>query len=83
MKMPCRRRAAFIAAYARMCKLRGPGLGQLTKMDQPDLPLGSGPGPVEGIHFAKKSSLEVNASSNHLEKVQPSLADGITRLQVP
>jgi 3-hydroxyisobutyrate dehydrogenase len=49
-----------IAAYARMCKLLGPaGSGQLTKMVNQICIAGLVQGLSEGIHFAKKSGLDV------------------------
>jgi 3-hydroxyisobutyrate dehydrogenase len=49
-----------IAAYARMCKLLGPaGSGQLTKMVNQICIAGLVEGLSEGIHFAKKSGLDV------------------------
>lgn len=51
-----------IAAYARMCKLLGPaGSGQLTKMVNQICIAGLVEGLSEGIHFAKKSGLDVNS----------------------
>jgi 3-hydroxyisobutyrate dehydrogenase len=50
----------IIAAYARMCKLLGPaGSGQLTKMVNQICIAGLVQGLSEGIHFAKKSGLDV------------------------
>ena len=49
-----------IAAYARMCKRLGPaGAGQLTKMVNQICIAGLVQGLSEGIHFAKKSGLDV------------------------
>src|SRR5947199_10732763 len=49
-----------IAAYARMSKLLGPaGSGQLTKMVNQICIAGLVRGLSEGIHFAKKSGLDV------------------------
>src|ERR1700749_5144477 len=49
-----------IAAYARMCKRLGPaGSGQLTKMVNQICMAGLVQGLSEGIHFAKKSGLDV------------------------
>src|SRR5580700_2324041 len=49
-----------IAAYARMCKRLGPaGSGQLTKMVNQICIAGLVQGLSEGIHFAKKSGLDV------------------------
>src|SRR5499433_1801050 len=51
-----------IAAYARMCKLLGgPGSGQLTKMVNQICIAGLVQGLAEGIHFAKKAGLDVEA----------------------
>jgi 3-hydroxyisobutyrate dehydrogenase len=51
-----------IAAYARMCKLLGPtGSGQLTKMVNQICIAGVVQGLSEGIHFAKKAGLDVDA----------------------
>jgi 3-hydroxyisobutyrate dehydrogenase len=52
----------MIAAYARMCKLLGPaGSGQLTKMVNQICIAGLVQGLSEGIHFAKKAGLDVEA----------------------
>ena len=52
----------IIAAYARMCKRIGPaGAGQLTKMVNQICIAGLVEGLSEGIHFAKKAGLDVNA----------------------
>src|SRR6476620_9688683 len=49
------------SAYARMCKLLGPaGSGQLTKMVNQICIAGLVQGLSEGIHFAKKSGLDVS-----------------------
>ncbi|MDB5502850.1 MAG: 6-phosphogluconate dehydrogenase NAD-binding protein [Tardiphaga sp.] len=51
-----------IAAYAKMCKLLGPaGSGQLTKMVNQICIAGLVEALSEGIHFAKKAGLDVNA----------------------
>src|SRR3954466_2560676 len=51
-----------IAAYARMCKLLGPaGSGQLTKMVNQICIAGLVQGLAEGIHFAKKAGLDIEA----------------------
>jgi 3-hydroxyisobutyrate dehydrogenase len=51
-----------IAAYARMCQRLGPaGSGQLTKMVNQICIAGLVEGLSEGIHFAKKSGLDVEA----------------------
>src|SRR5213075_1143007 len=51
-----------IAAYARMCKLLGPsGSGQLAKMVNQICIAGLVQGLAEGIHFAKKAGLDIEA----------------------
>ena len=58
-----------IAAYARMCKLLGPaGSGQLTKMVNQICIAGVVQGLSEGIHFAKKSGLDVAAVIETISK---------------
>ncbi len=58
-----------IAAYARMCKLLGPaGSGQLTKMVNQICIAGLVQGLSEGIHFAKKSGLDVQAVIDTIAK---------------
>ncbi|HEY0327942.1 MAG TPA: NAD(P)-dependent oxidoreductase [Rhodopseudomonas sp.] len=58
-----------IAAYARMCKLMGPaGSGQLTKMVNQICIAGLVEGLSEGIHFAKKAGLDVNAVIDTISK---------------
>jgi 3-hydroxyisobutyrate dehydrogenase len=58
-----------IAAYARMCKLLGPaGSGQLTKMVNQICIAGLVQGLSEGIHFAKKSGLDVPAVIETISK---------------
>ena len=58
-----------IAAYARMCKLLGPaGSGQLTKMVNQICIAGLVEGLSEGIHFAKKAGLDVNAVVETISK---------------
>ena len=58
-----------IAAYARMCKLLGPaGAGQLTKMVNQICIAGLVEGLSEGIHFAKKAGLDVNAVIDTISK---------------
>jgi len=58
-----------IAAYARMCKLLGPaGSGQLTKMVNQICIAGLVQGLSEGIHFAKKSGLDVPAVIDTISK---------------
>src|SRR5262249_42325618 len=59
---PYGRAEPVIAAYARMCKLLGPaGSGQLTKMVNQICIAGLVQGLAEGIHFAKKAGLDVEA----------------------
>jgi 3-hydroxyisobutyrate dehydrogenase len=59
---PYGRAEPVIAAYARMCKLLGPaGAGQLTKMVNQICIAGLVQGLAEGIHFAKKAGLDVEA----------------------
>src|SRR5882672_1685088 len=59
---PYARAEKVIAAYARMCKLLGaPGAGQLTKMVNQICIAGLVQGLAEGIHFAKKAGLDVEA----------------------
>ena len=58
-----------IAAYARMCKLLGPaGSGQLTKMVNQICIAGLVQGLSEGIHFAKKAGLDVDAVIETISK---------------
>ena len=58
-----------IAAYARMCKLLGPtGSGQLTKMVNQICIAGLVQGLSEGIHFAKKSGLDIAAVIDTISK---------------
>jgi 3-hydroxyisobutyrate dehydrogenase len=58
-----------IAAYARMCKRLGPaGSGQLTKMVNQICIAGLVQGLSEGIHFAKKSGLDVPAVIDTISK---------------
>jgi 3-hydroxyisobutyrate dehydrogenase len=58
-----------IAAYARMCKLLGPaGAGQLTKMVNQICIAGLVQGLAEGIHFAKKAGLDVEAVVQTISK---------------
>jgi len=59
---PYARAEKVIAAYARMCKLLGPpGSGQLSKMVNQICIAGLVQGLAEGIHFAKKSGLDIEA----------------------
>ena len=58
-----------IAAYARMCKRLGPaGAGQLTKMVNQICIAGLVQGLAEGIHFAKKAGLDVDAVIETISK---------------
>ncbi len=58
-----------ITAYARMCKLLGPaGSGQLTKMVNQICIAGLVEGLSEGLHFAKKAGLDVNAVVETISK---------------
>ena len=58
-----------IAAYARMCKrLGGAGSGQLTKMVNQICIAGLVEGLSEGIHFAKKAGLDVQAVIDTISK---------------
>jgi 3-hydroxyisobutyrate dehydrogenase len=58
-----------IAAYARMCKRLGPaGSGQLTKMVNQICIAGLVQGLSEGIHFAKRSGLDVAAVIETISK---------------
>ena len=59
---PYTRAEAVIAAYAKMCKLIGsPGAGQLTKMVNQICIAGLVQGLAEGLHFAHKAGLDVEA----------------------
>ena len=59
---PYSRAEKVIGSYARMCKLLGPaGAGQLTKMVNQICIAGLVQGLAEGIHFAKKAGLDVEA----------------------
>jgi 3-hydroxyisobutyrate dehydrogenase len=63
------RAETVIAAYARMCKLLGPaGAGQLTKMVNQICIAGAVQGLAEGIHFAKKAGLDVEAVIETISK---------------
>jgi 3-hydroxyisobutyrate dehydrogenase len=58
-----------IASYARMCKRLGPaGSGQLTKMVNQICIAGLVEGLSEGIHFARKAGLDVNAVIETISK---------------
>ena len=66
---PYGRAAKVIAAYARMCKLLGPaGSGQLTKMVNQICIAGVVQGLSEGIHFARKAGLDVEAVIETISK---------------
>ena len=59
----------IIAVYARMCKRLGPaGAGQLTKMVNQICIAGLVQGLSEGVHFAKKSGLDVPAVIDTISK---------------
>jgi 3-hydroxyisobutyrate dehydrogenase len=66
---PYARAEKVIAAYARMCKLLGAaGAGQLTKMVNQICIAGLVQGLSEGIHFAMKAGLDVNAVIETISK---------------
>jgi 3-hydroxyisobutyrate dehydrogenase len=66
---PYGRAEKVIAAYARMCKLLGPaGAGQLTKMVNQICIAGVVQGLAEGVHFAKKAGLDVEAVIETISK---------------
>src|ERR1041385_573204 len=66
---PYGRAEPVIAAYARMCKLLGPaGAGQLTKMVNQICIAGLVQGLSEGIHFAKKAGLDIEAVIETISK---------------
>jgi 3-hydroxyisobutyrate dehydrogenase len=66
---PYGRAEPVIAAYARMCKLLGPaGAGQLTKMVNQICIAGVVQGLAEGILFAKKAGLDVEAVIETISK---------------
>jgi 3-hydroxyisobutyrate dehydrogenase len=66
---PYARAEKVIAAYARMCKLLGgPGAGQLTKMVNQICIAGLVQGLSEGVHFAMKAGLDVNAVIETISK---------------
>jgi 3-hydroxyisobutyrate dehydrogenase len=66
---PYGRAEKVIAAYARMCKLLGAaGAGQLTKMVNQICIAGLVQGLSEGIHFAKKAGLSVEAVIETISK---------------
>jgi 3-hydroxyisobutyrate dehydrogenase len=64
-----KRAEPVIAAYARMCKLLGPaGAGQLTKMVNQICIAGLVEGLSEGLHFAKKAGLDIDAVVETISK---------------
>jgi 3-hydroxyisobutyrate dehydrogenase len=66
---PYGRTEKVIAAYARMCRLIGSsGAGQLTKMVNQICIAGLVEGLAEGIHFAKKAGLDVEAVIQTISK---------------
>jgi 3-hydroxyisobutyrate dehydrogenase len=66
---PFARAEKVIAAYARMCKLLGPsGSGQLAKMVNQICIAGLVQGLAEGIHFAKRAGLNVEALIETISK---------------
>jgi len=66
---PYARAEKVIAAYARMCKLLGPaGSGQLTKMVNQICIAGLVQGLAEGIHFAKRAGLDIDAVIETISK---------------
>ena len=66
---PYARAEKVIGSYARMCKLLGPaGAGQLTKMVNQICIAGLVQGLSEGIHFAKKAGLDVEAVIDTISK---------------
>ena len=66
---PYARAEAVIQAYARMCKLLGPaGSGQLTKMVNQICIGGLVQALAEGVHFAKKAGLDVEAVIETISK---------------
>ena len=66
---PYARAERVVAAYARMCKLLGPaGAGQLTKMVNQICIGGLVQALAEGIHFARKAGLDVEAVIETISK---------------
>jgi 3-hydroxyisobutyrate dehydrogenase len=66
---PYGRAESVIMAYARMCKLLGPaGAGQLTKMVNQICIGGLVQALAEGIHFAKKAGLDIEAVIETISK---------------
>jgi 3-hydroxyisobutyrate dehydrogenase len=68
-KEPFGRAEPVIAAYARACKLLGaPGSGQLAKMVNQICIAGLVQGLSEGIHFAKRAGLDIDALIETISK---------------
>jgi 3-hydroxyisobutyrate dehydrogenase len=68
-KQPFSRVEPVIAAYARACKLLGsPGSGQLAKMVNQICIAGLVQGLSEGIHFAKRAGLDIEALIDTISK---------------
>jgi 3-hydroxyisobutyrate dehydrogenase len=68
-KEPFGRAEPVIAAYARACKLLGtPGSGQLAKMVNQICIAGLVQGLSEGIHFAKRAGLDIDALIDTISK---------------
>jgi 3-hydroxyisobutyrate dehydrogenase len=66
---PFERAEKVIAAYARMCKLLGPsGAGQLAKMVNQICIAGLVQGLSEGLHFAKRAGLDIQALVDTISK---------------
>jgi 3-hydroxyisobutyrate dehydrogenase len=66
---PYGRAESVIAAYARMCKLLGPaGAGQLAKMVNQICIAGLVQGLSEGLHFARKAGLDIQALVDTISK---------------
>ncbi len=66
---PYGRAEPVISAYARMCKLQGPsGSGQLAKMVNQICIAGLVQGLSEGIHFAKRAGLDIDALIETISK---------------
>ena len=69
MPAPYGRAESVITAYARMCKLLGPaGAGQLTKMVNQICIAGLVQALSEGLHFARKAGLDVEAVVETISK---------------
>jgi 3-hydroxyisobutyrate dehydrogenase len=68
-RAPFARAEKVIAAYARMCNLIGPsGAGQLTKMVNQICIAGLLQALAEGLHFAKKAGLDIEAVVQTISK---------------